>query len=117
MTPPTRAASCPRRSGSEPSNKVPPIRIGEAALWKRFAEREYLTRAATGELGCCLTRERTPQGIDEPRGTRSLTVSYVNEAGERVFIVHLYLRPDGTIGGSGKPDPKWLFEDGVIYIP
>ena len=32
-------------------------------------------------------------------------------------MVHLYFRPDGSIGGSGKPDPKWLFEDGVIYIP
>lgn len=32
-------------------------------------------------------------------------------------MVHIYLRVDGSIGGSGKPDPKWLFEDGVVYIP
>jgi hypothetical protein len=31
-------------------------------------------------------------------------------------MVHFYLRPDGTIGGSGQPDPKWLFEDGVVYV-
>jgi hypothetical protein len=42
-------------------------------------------------------------------------VSYVNEAGHRIFLVHFYLRPDGSIGGSGKLDPKWLFEDGVVY--
>ncbi len=93
------------------------MRIGEAALRERFAEGDYLNRAAQGEFGCCLRRERTPDSIDEPPGTRSLAVSYVNAAGERVFIVHLYLRPDGSIGGSGKPDPKWLFEDGVVYIP
>ena len=55
--------------------------------------------------------------MDEPPGTRSLTISYVNNAGERVFMVHIYLRPDDSIGGSGKPDPKWLFENGVISIP
>ncbi len=43
-------------------------------------------------------------------------VSYLNDALERIFMVHIYLRPDGTIGGSGRPDPKWLFEDGIIYL-
>jgi hypothetical protein len=42
-------------------------------------------------------------------------VAYVDDAGRRIFLVHVYLRPDGTIGASGKPDPKWLFEDGVVY--
>jgi hypothetical protein len=86
-------------------------------LRKRLTEGDYLNRAATGEFGCCLADEKTPRSPDEPPGTRSLTVSYVNEAGERVFMVHLYLRPDGSIEGSGKPDPKWLFEDSMIYIP
>ena len=44
-----------------------------------------------------------------------MAVAYLNDAGHRIFLVHFYLRPDGTIGGSGKPDPKWLFEDGVVY--
>lgn len=42
-------------------------------------------------------------------------MSYVNESLHRIFPVHFYLRRDGTIGGSGKPDPKWLFEDGIVY--
>jgi hypothetical protein len=92
-------------------------RVGEAALRKRLAAGDYLNRAAHGEFGCCLGDEKIPDSPDEPPGTRSLTVSYVNDARERVFLVHLYLRPDGSIGGSGKPDPKWLFEDGVVYIP
>ncbi len=44
-----------------------------------------------------------------------MVVSYVNDSGHRVFVVHLYLRPDSSIGASGLPDPKWLFEDGVVY--
>jgi hypothetical protein len=64
-----------------------------------------------------LADEKIPKSGDEPPETRSLTVSYVNGSGERIFLVHIYLRHDGSIGGSGKPDPKWLFEDGVVYIP
>ena len=33
-----------------------------------------------------------------------------------VARVHQYLRTDGTLGGSGRrPDPKRLYEDGVLY--
>ena len=27
-----------------------------------------------------------------------------------------YLRPDGTIGASGRPDPKALIVEGVMYV-
>lgn len=73
-----------------------------------------MARAVNGEFGCCLTHENAPR-YDEPPGTRSLMVSYLNDALVRIFMVHFYLRPDGTLGASGKPDPKWLFEDGVVY--
>jgi hypothetical protein len=43
-------------------------------------------------------------------------VSYVDEAFNRIFLVDFYLRPDGSIGASGKPNPKWLFEDGVVCV-
>jgi hypothetical protein len=36
--------------------------------------------------------------------------------GEKVAGVHQYLRPDGTIGLSGRPDPKEVYIDGVLYI-
>jgi hypothetical protein len=115
MTPPRRPASCPRRSGSDPSKAVPPTRVSKAELRQRFAQGDYLNRALAGEFGCCLARTKRAQSKGEPPGTRSLGVSYVNELGHRIFLVHLYLRPDGTIGASGKPDPKWLFEDGIVY--
>jgi hypothetical protein len=28
---------------------------------------------------------------------------------------HQYLRPDDTLGLSGKPDPKRVVDDGVLY--
>ena len=115
MTPSRKPASCPRRFGGDPSKAIPPVYVSEEALRQRFAEGDYLTRAANGEFGCCLKDEKTPRSDDEPPGTRSLMVSYLNDALVRIFLVHFYLRPDGTLGASGKLDPKWLFEDGVVY--
>jgi hypothetical protein len=89
--------------------------VSADALRQRFAQGDYLTRAANGEFGCCLADEKRPRSGDEPPGTRSLMVSYVTDELVRIFLVHLYLRPDGTLGASGKPDPQWLFEDGVVY--
>lgn len=37
------------------------------------------------------------------------------QTGEMVAKVHQYICPDDSLGGSGQPDPKWLFEEGVIY--
>lgn len=89
--------------------------VSAEALRQRFASGDYLTRAANGDFGCCLTDEKTPRSNDEPSGTRSLMVSYLNNALERIFMVHVYLRLDGTLGASGKPNPKWLFENGGVY--
>jgi hypothetical protein len=34
----------------------------------------------------------------------------------KVATAHRYLLPDGTIGASGKPDPKSMKHDGNFYI-
>jgi hypothetical protein len=41
---------------------------------------------------------------------------YYNETGEHVMSTHRFLRPDGTLGGSGKPDPKELLVDDTMYF-
>ena len=38
----------------------------------------------------------------------SQTVDYLSLDGQLVARVHQYQRPDGSVGGSGRPDPKWL---------
>src|SRR6476620_10542157 len=106
MMPSSRPARCPRRFGNDRSKVIPPVYVSAEALRRRFASGEYLSRAANGEFGCCLADEKIPRSNDEPSGTRSLMVSYLTDALERVFMVHVYLRPDGTFGASGKPDPK-----------
>lgn len=90
--------------------------MSEWELRWRFAEGDYLNRAESGEFECCLADSNPSRSPDEPTGTRTVVVSYVDDSLNRIFMVHFYLRPDGTVGGSGMPDPKWLFEDGVVYV-
>jgi hypothetical protein len=35
---------------------------------------------------------------------------------KKVAVAHQYLRPDGTLGASGRPDPKAIFSEDVLYI-
>lgn len=55
--------------------------------------------------------------MGQPLGTVSQFLSYRDaKTGEELARVHQYQRPDGSLGGSGKPDPKRLLDDGVIYL-
>jgi len=41
--------------------------------------------------------------MNQPAGTRSQIAHYFDAAGRKVAIVHQYVLPDCTYGGSGKP--------------
>lgn len=71
-----------------------------------------------GELTSAVIQEGRPQAeiaAKEPPGTVSQMVSYRDRSNDEVARVHQFLRPDGSIGASGLPDPKRLFENGVLY--
>lgn len=56
--------------------------------------------------------------MGQTAGTRSQRVSYwatLDGKLQRVARVHQYLKPDGTLGASGKPDPKSVFHEGTLY--
>lgn len=77
---------------------------------KLFNEGQYYQKMLANELTVYLKKdsvlEKPPTG--EPAGTRSQTLYYYDLDENFVAVVHQYLRPDGTLGGSGKPDPKRL---------
>jgi hypothetical protein len=50
----------------------------------------------------------------QPPGTKSEMIPYYNGI-EKVAICHQYTLPDGTIGASGKPDPKMIRHKGRQY--
>jgi len=43
-------------------------------------------------------------------------ISLRDSANKEWARVHIYLRPDGTPGGSGKPDTKIVREGNVLYM-
>lgn len=57
-----------------------------------------------------------PEKVGEPQCTRAQMIRYTDSQGRWVVEVFQYLRPDKTIGGSGKPDPKRLRHDQKIFI-
>jgi hypothetical protein len=93
------------------------VRTNVTDLRKRFNEGGYWERTVNGDLTAIVERERHPALplANEPLCTRSQQVSYYDAYGDEVARVHQYLRRDGSIGLSGKPDPKRLFENGLLY--
>lgn len=95
----------------------PPVRRVPAwRLQKIFNRARFWERAQQGEFHQVIISEGKNSPPHEPAGTRSQMVSYRDANGDEVARVHQYLRPDGTLGASGRPDPKRLFYNGVIYI-
>ena len=74
--------------------------IANCALKKEFIRRKHL---------------QNPSQRGEPPCTHSEIIHYISTDGELSVKIHQYLRPDGSLGASGKPDPKKLKLEGKIY--
>ncbi len=83
-----------------------------------FDEGRFWERTQAGDLTAVLKSQRTPQEVDDatiPKGSVSQEVRYYDQDGNEVARVHQYVKPDGTLGGQGRPDPKRLSVNGVLY--
>ena len=59
---------------------------------------------------------KEPEAKDEPYCTRGQMIRYLNGTGQWAVEVFQYLRPDKTIGASGRPDPKRLRIGKTVFI-
>ncbi len=98
--------------------KKPRILVSPEELRQLFNREQFWERAKDGQLVEKLDSEGhpSPRHSGEPPCTRSQIIAYLDSSGHRVAVVHQYLRKDGTLGGSGRPDPKKLFHDGKLYV-
>ena len=96
---------------------TPPVRIDVWEMRCRFNRGRYWQRIQTGELTAVYKRNKHPAPLSsgQPHCTRSQEVYYYDANNREVARVHQYLRPDGSLGGKGKPDPKRLWENGILY--
>lgn len=74
------------------------------------------TKKTTYDVHVTKSIEKIPLQII-PKCSRSQMVSYFDSQGQEVVKVHRYLKRDGTLGASGKPDPKWLLHGNILYLP
>jgi hypothetical protein len=99
---------------SEPVKRVPPETIRTI-----FNNSQCPEQIASGHLVPDMVSDKVLQNPHlkrEPPGTRSQIIRYFDLAGQWVVLVHQYLRPDGSLGASGKADPKRLRIAGTIFI-
>jgi hypothetical protein len=97
---------------------VPPVKYVSASdLRALFNNGRYEDLVGYGVLSEKPIREGQPAAkANQPPGTKSQVLAYLDAEAKQVAIVHRYLRPDGKLGGSGKPDPKKLLHNGTLYI-
>lgn len=106
---------CEKRSRASIA-RLREVKVDEPSIRRLFHERRYLERWFAGELLCCLRKERpaAPEA-NQPPGTRSMLIGFVDRRGVRVCLVHMFFTPAGTIGGSGRPDPKEIVDETHIF--
>ena len=94
------------------------MRVPVWVIREKFNKGGYEQQVASGELTTMLLADThpSPPRAPEPICTRSQEIGYFDNDRRKIAQVHQYLRPDGTLGASGMPDPKRLKEGDVLYI-
>ena len=116
------SASSPKRKRVLKPGPIASRRLGQPAtselLRMLFNQAGIPERARRNELTIKIAEDRHPSPplANEPICTRSQIIAYYNQDGVKVAAAHQYLRPDGTIGLSGKPDPKLMLHNGILYF-
>src|SRR4030042_3869883 len=86
-------------------------RVPATTIRQAFNASQHPQNIANGEYEEQFLRNdhlKNPAEREEPTCTRSQAIRYFDADGRWIVEVHRYLRPDGTLGGSGREDPKRL---------
>ncbi len=94
------------------------VLVTRSIIRQKFVKADLLTLIRNGTLIPKYLKDKeisNPEPYQGPEGTRSQIIRYTDASGMLIVVVHQYLRPDGTLGASGLPDPKRLREGNIIY--
>lgn len=97
---------------------IPVKYVTDKKIRQLYQRSGYRGRIKAGELTWKHTydKHRYPPLSFLPDCTHSRRTAFFDVDGEKLVEFHYYLKPDGTLGASGKPDPKELMYNGVLYI-
>lgn len=100
-------------------DEMPVEWVSKDIIRQYFNRSQILDRVRSGEL---TTYKKWHSHLDpppegEPFCTESQILYYYTQNNAPIAVVHQYLRPDGTLGGSGLPDPKKIvLKDRILSI-
>src|SRR5215475_9325533 len=91
-------------------------RVTPEELRQIFNENLFWERVQAGEFREVILDQR-PASTEygQPPNTLSQSLSYRDGDDREMARVHRFLREDGSIGGSGRPDPKRVLYNGTLY--
>ncbi len=88
-------------------------------MQERFNRGKYWERMQAGEFTEVIVsfhpETMYPEVAQRHPGARSVTTHYIDKSGQLVAELHYFRMPDGSVIPNKRPDPKLLFEDGVLY--
>ena len=97
---------------------IPPVlvQVDKWRLRRLFNSARFYERVLSRELSALVVYRRIPSPLsNQPPGTMSEEVEYYS-ATEVVARVHQFVLPDGSLGASGRPDPKALVWEDTLYV-
>jgi hypothetical protein len=101
------------------ADNKPHPRITTEEMQRRFNEGDYWARMQAGEFTEVVLEYHPntayPEVIERHPGSKSVTTHYLDREGRVIAELHYFRMPDGSIIPGKRPDPKLLFEDGVLY--
>ena len=102
-----------------PPDKLQVEVVSPENIREMFNDGQYAAMIASGRLVATLLRHRHlqhPEQKNEPYCTHAQMIRYSTQNGQWVVEVFQYLRPDGSIGASGRPDPKRLRIGRTVFM-
>ncbi len=99
------------------TDPFPTRRVSTEELRRIFNHEGIWDKIQAGELQQNVVADRHPAAplAPVPYCTHSQFIIYVDSQNQEVARAHQYLLPDGSIGASGRPDPKRVFFNGILY--
>lgn len=93
--------------------------VSPGILWERFNRSQIPEMMERGKLTVEYLPDAhltNPERVAENRCTRGQMVRYRNAEGTWLVEVFQYLPSDGSLGASGRPDPKRMRVGAEVWI-